>query len=110
MAAGGYVMRKIEGSGRCFGTRCEACVEYFPRLTGWLGVKVVVSTLVVSLMNVQPIATAIHRDCDVAGAGVRANTSVRVDRGIGSQPPCLQIFGRVGSSSRIRTKRFSRVS
>lgn len=62
----GYVMRKIEGGGRCFGTRCEACVEYFPRLTGWLGVKVVVSTLLVSLVNVQPIATAPHRDCDVA--------------------------------------------
>ena len=67
---------KIEGGGKCFGTRCEACVEGFPRLTGWLGVKVVVvsSTLLVSLLNVQPRATALHRDCDVRCTGVRAST------------------------------------
>lgn len=45
MASGGLDDAKIEGGGKCLRTRCEACVECFPRLTGWLGVKVVVSTL-----------------------------------------------------------------
>lgn len=40
-AAGGGRVAKIEGGERCFGSRCEACVGYFPRLTDWLGVKVV---------------------------------------------------------------------
>lgn len=57
---------KIEGGGICFGARCEACAEYFPRLTDWLGVQVVASTLLVSLLSVQPMDAGPQRDCDVA--------------------------------------------
>lgn len=83
----GYVMRKIEGGGRCFGTRCEACVEYFPRLTGWLGVKVVVSTLLVGSGERSTDSHCTTQRLRRCCAGVRANTSVRVVRGNGSQAP-----------------------
>lgn len=53
MATGGRDDAKIEGGGKCFRSGCEACVERYPRLTGWLGVKVVVAALQLARPPVQ---------------------------------------------------------